>query len=210
MNESSMTLPIQVTSRRDVGKLLLEVKEVDEFLIQAAIREPGTSVKLPKTSRLLEELVISNKLNLLRSEDRAKLISFLTVVKSKAPQLHISFSADTPPLFTQKITNWLRTNIHPLTLLQIGLQPNIGAGCTLRGNSLYLDLSLRDYFQNQRSLLLNKIYAGMSERKKPSTELQNSTRGDAGTDQGSKVEVTADNKNITISKTEVDAAGDRT
>lgn len=167
MDENSLVLPIQVTSRSDVAKLLLEIEKVDEFLEQSAIREPGTSVKLPKTSRLLEEFATNNKLNLLHDGDRTKLIGFLTVIRTKAPQLHISFSADAPPLFTQKILNWLRTNIHPVALLKIGLQPNIGAGCMLRGNSLYLDLSLKNYFQNQRSLLVEKLHEGLQEQEMP-------------------------------------------
>jgi len=198
MDEISLALPIQVTSRTDVAKLLLEIEKVDEFLGQATIREPGTSIKLPKTSRLLEELATNNKLNLLHDGDRTKLVSFLTAVRSKAPQLHISFSADAPPLFIQKILNWLRTNIHPLTLLQIGLQPNIGAGCTLRGNSLYLDLSLKDHFQNQRSLLLEKLQEGLQEQEMPD-------RNDTNSDQINIVPESAENEHVAGVETAIDS-----
>lgn len=170
MQQENITLPIQVTSRVDVARLLREVEQVDGFLKQAAIREPGTSVKLPKTSRQLEELASGNKLNLLLDADRLRLVGFLTAIKSKAPLLHISFSAEPAPVFIQKILTWLRREIHPLLLLHVGLQPSIGAGCTIRGNSLYLDLSLRQYFQKQRPLLLNKLHEGIEQAVTGSVE----------------------------------------
>lgn len=168
MEQENITLPIQVASRVDVVRLLREIDQVDNFLKQAAIREPGTTVRLPKTSRLLEELTSDNKLNLLLEADRLRLAGFLAAIKAKAPLLHISFSAEPAPLFIQKLLTWLRTEIHPSILLHIGLQPGIGAGCTIRGNSLYLDLSLRRYFQKQRPLLLDKLHEGAEQsQQKP-------------------------------------------
>ena len=67
--------------------------------------------------------------------------------------MHISFSADPSPLFTQKLIAWLRSEIHPLVLLQIGLQPNMGAGCVVRTSNKYFDFSLRDRFKSKGEML---------------------------------------------------------
>lgn len=155
--QSEITLPIQVTSRAEVSRLLREIDQVDDFLQQSAIRKPGTALQLPKTSRLLDEMAASNKLNLLLKKDRLRLISFLTAIKSKAPVLHIGLGVDPAPVFVQKLLTWLRSEIHPVLLLHIGLQPSIGAGCTVRGNSAYFDLSLRQHFRDQRSLLIEQL-----------------------------------------------------
>lgn len=155
--QSEITLPIQVTSRAEVSRLLREIDQVDDFLQQSAIRKPGTALQLPKTSRLLDEMAASNKLNLLVKKDRLRLISFLTAIKSKAPVLHIGLGVDPAPVFVQKLLTWLRSEIHPVLLLHIGLQPSIGAGCTVRGNSAYFDLSLRQHFRDQRSLLIEQL-----------------------------------------------------
>lgn len=152
-----LTLPVSVVSRIDVGRLLREVETLDDFLAQAAIRQAGTSVKLPRTSRLMDELVQINKLNPLVESDRKQLLSFLADVRKKAPVLHMSFNADPSPLFSQRLMTWLRKEIHPLVLLQTGLQPGLGAGCTVRTSNQYFDFSLRENFAKKRSLLLEKI-----------------------------------------------------
>lgn len=151
-------LPTNVTGRMDVGRLVREVEALDNFLEQASVRQPGTPMKMPKTSKLLDEMLESNKINALVEEDRKRLLNFLITVRAKAPVLHISFSADPSPVFSQKLVTWLRQNIHPLVLLQIGKQPNIGAGCVVRTTNKYFDLSLKQHFAKQQALLMSKIH----------------------------------------------------
>lgn len=161
MDTNTIALPIQATGRLDVGRLLREVEQIDSFLKQAAIREPGTTVKMPKTSRLLDELTTTNKMNLLHEDDRSQLLSFLAAVKASAPVLHMSFGVDPSPSFIQKLMTWLRAEIHPLVLVQVGLQPNIGAGCVVRSTNHYFDFTLRQHFKKQRPLLLEKLHGDM-------------------------------------------------
>lgn len=167
--DKPLGLPVGVVSRVDVGRLLRELQALEEFLKQSSIREPGTAVKLPRTSRLMDDFVSANGLNVLHDKDRMRALNFLTVVKSKAPLLHMSFSADPSPLFTQKLITWLRKEIHPLVLLQVGLQPNIGAGCVVRGSSKYFDFSLRQHFIKQRGMLMEKIHGITVPAELPAT-----------------------------------------
>lgn len=153
VNDSYLSLPISVATKVDVGRLMRELQQVDNFLREATIRTPGTPVKMPKTSRLLDEMVAINKINLLHEEDRNRLIDFMTSVRAKAPIMHISFSADPSPAFTQKLITRLRAEIHPLVLLQLGLQPNIGAGSVLRTTNMYFDFSLRKRLEQKGDIL---------------------------------------------------------
>ena len=153
-----LQLPMGVVTRADVANLLRETEAVDNFLRQAAIRQPGTSLQLPKTSRLFEEMVSSNNLNMLEVGHRQRLYQFLQAVRTEAPLLHMSFNADPSPLFAQRLMTWLRQELHPQVLLQIGLQPNIGAGCVVRTSNKYFDFSLRQRFLDQRKLLISKLY----------------------------------------------------
>lgn len=157
MAENILALPVGVVSRIDAGRLLREVEILDQYLEQARVRQPNTPIELPRISRLLDELLTINKLDALQSDDRNRLLSFLTVVRSKSPILHMSFSADPSARFTQALVTWLRTEIHPLVLLQIGLEPNIGAGCIVRTTNKQFDFSLKQYFKGQRELLIQKI-----------------------------------------------------
>lgn len=153
VSDSIIHFPLSVVTKVDVGRLLREIEQIDNFLQQASIRTPGTSVKMPKTSRLFDETIEVNKLNMLHDDDRKRLFDFLRQVKQSAPIMHISFSADPSPLFTQKLITWLRAEVHPLVLLQIGLQPNMGAGCVLRTSNKYFDFSLRDRFKSKGDVL---------------------------------------------------------
>src|SRR3989344_8018466 len=148
--QSVLILPLTAVSRMDVMRAIREIDALDDFLAQSAIRQPGTNVKLPKTSRVMDEVVEINKLNILVEADRKGLLKLMKQVYEEAPVLHISFSADPSPLFIQRLVSWLRVEVHPSVLLKIGLQPNIGAGCTIRTKNKYFDFSLRQNFKNQR------------------------------------------------------------
>ncbi|HSX24141.1 MAG TPA: hypothetical protein VLE74_03515 [Candidatus Saccharimonadales bacterium] len=167
-----LALPLAVVTRADVSRLADESAAVDDFLYQASVREPGSTLKLPKTSRLFDELVSSNRLNLLHKTDRARLKQFLESVQQEAPLLHMSFSADPSPAFTEKLITWLRRHIHPMLLLTIGLQPGMGAGCTIRTTNKYYDFSLRQRFVEQRELLIAQLHDGQVTTAKPAHAAQ--------------------------------------
>lgn len=155
--DTYLHLPLSIVTKVDVGRLIRELDQIDAFLKGAAIRQPGTAVKMPRTSRLLDETVEINKLNLLHEEDRIRLIQFVNQVRTEAPIMHISFSADPSPAFTGKLITWLRSEIHPVVLLQLGLQPNIGAGCVLRTTNKYFDFSLRERLKQKGGILAETL-----------------------------------------------------
>jgi F0F1-type ATP synthase delta subunit len=153
----TLSLPLSVVSLIDLSRLQRELEAVNVFLTQAASREAGKSVTLPKTTRNLEKLCQQNELNLLVVAEREKLTDFLKAVHDKAPRIHISFAADPSAAFIQKIVAWFRDNVNPLTILQVGLQPTIAAGCIVRTTNKYFDLSLRKDFDKHRKLLIDTV-----------------------------------------------------
>lgn len=154
-----------ITGLNEINRLISEIEALDDFLHQASIRKPGTKVELPQTGRLLDQLAQINNLNLLQTEDRQFLRDYLKFISQKAPVVHMSFTLDPTPLFRQKLVAWLRQNIHPQLMVQVGLHPNIGAGCVLRTTNKYFDLSLRQRFFDQRELLLNSLKTDQPEKK---------------------------------------------
>ncbi len=148
-------LPLSVVSPVDVGRLIRELETIDNTVLEQVLR--GQTTTVPPTSRLMAQTIELNKINLLDEGDRKLLTQLLTTVRDKAPVLHISYSADPTPVFIEKIMGWLRTEIHPLVLMTIGLQPNIGAGCIVRSTNHYFDCSLRQNFMNKRELLMSKL-----------------------------------------------------
>jgi hypothetical protein len=149
-------LPILVVGPVDVGRLHRELELIHNTVESARLRG-DTDVKLPKTSHLMDQLIEINKIDPINQNDRARLGKFLTEIKTHAPHLHMSFSADPSPQFVQKLMMWLRTEIHPNVLLTVGLQPSIGAGCVVRTTNKYFDFSLAKDFSKQTPLLMEKL-----------------------------------------------------
>jgi F0F1-type ATP synthase delta subunit len=158
-SQRQLQLPTLIASSEDLGRLIHELALINEALLQLSLRAGGTTVKMPKTSRLMDHLVQLNGLNLLQPADRESLMQYFVALRTTAPILHISFSADPSPAFIEKLIVWLRREIHPEVFLTVGLQPSIGAGCILRTTNRYFDPSLRQDFANKRALLLNALVA---------------------------------------------------
>ena len=152
-----LSLPALIASKAEVGRLVNELEFIDDKMHQLGLRTGGHAVKVPKTSRLLDKVVEHNHLNLLQTEDRQALGKFLENIRQKAPVLHMSFSSDPSPAFIEKMVTWLRREIHPEVLLTVGLQPSLGAGCIVRGNSKYFDFSLKEDFAKKRDLLAARL-----------------------------------------------------
>lgn len=161
--DSKLELTVAVTGPIELGRLIREVAEIEESLLQLGLREGGEKVKLPQTTRLMDQLVEHNKLNLLHEDDRKRLREFLDQVRVSAPVLHMSFSADPSINFLEELMTWLRREIHPEVLLTVGLQPNLGAGCILRTTNKQFDFSLRQDFIKKRDLLFAGIVGRNAE-----------------------------------------------
>lgn len=156
---NDLILPLSVVSKVDISRIIREVVSVDDFLVSAGVREPGSNVKLPKTSRLMDDIFELNKLNPLVKEDRQRLMELLEKTKKEAPQIHLSFNSNPSQIFIQRIMEWLRAEINPNLMLKIGLQPGIGAGVIVRTTNKYFDFSLRQRFSSKKDILLNKLRA---------------------------------------------------
>ena len=154
--DAKIILPTSVISPIDIARMLHETEALDEFFRQTTIK--GQEVQIPRYSRLLDEVVSVNKLNLLDANTRTALIAILKDLHENAPVLHISFSADPPGSYIQQIVAWLRQNVHHSVLVRVGLQPNIGAGCIVRSTNKTFDFSLRNYFDSKKDFFAKKLH----------------------------------------------------
>ena len=159
MAHKQLALPMAITSPLEIGRLINELTELDEALLQLELRDAGQTVKMPKTTHLLDKLAEANKMNLLQAAERAELLKFLNLIHAKAPVLKMSFSVDPAPAFLERLVTWLRREIHPQILITVGLQPSLGVGCLVYGNSKVFDFSLKQTFIKQRQLLLKRLAA---------------------------------------------------
>lgn len=152
-----LKLSTNIVSQVDVARMVRELKSLEDFFIATKVRPAGSSLQLPKLTRLLEQVAKENNYNLLEEEHRKALSQQLDMVLGNAPLLHISFAAEPSPGALEKILVWFRTNIHPQALLQVGLQPSIAAGCVVRTPNKVFDMSLREHLNDQQKFLAQLI-----------------------------------------------------
>ncbi len=151
-----LVLPPSVISKSDVSRGLRELSEIDDYFHQASIRG-SKDQEMPSVSKVLEVTAEANGLNLIHADDRSKLKTFLTGVKAGAPVVHISFPSEASNQFLGKLLDWFRTEVHPYTLMRVGLKPELIAGFMLRTNNKSFDFSFRKRFERSKQKLIDAI-----------------------------------------------------
>jgi F0F1-type ATP synthase delta subunit len=152
--KKTITLPINIVGSSDISALLRELNSLNDFFVSAEARKSGTPIQPPRVTRTLDSLARENQYNLLDGAHRAEIVTHLTAIRQKAPKIHISFASEPSPKALERLLAWFRASIHPQLLLQVGLQPNIAAGCVLRTPNKFFDMSLRAYLEKQEDYLL--------------------------------------------------------
>lgn len=152
-----IVLPERLISSIDLSRLIRELERLDESLRQAELRKAGEATKLARSSVVLEELARANNVQLTDETQRAQLLSMMQGFKDYAPRVRMSLATEPSAKFTQNIVIWMRKNINPLVLLEVGLQPTLAAGCMVRTNNKIFDMSLRHRFNENRAMLVQKI-----------------------------------------------------
>ncbi|HET9850011.1 MAG TPA: hypothetical protein VFP35_00035 [Candidatus Saccharimonadales bacterium] len=156
---SKLKLPTSLLDRGDLLSLIREVNSLSDFFVGANARQTGSPMQIPKTTRLLDQLVQLNQINLLEASSRKQLAADFEAILKTAPSVHMSFAMEPSPRSIEPLITWLRQNIHPQLLLQVGLQPQIAAGCILRTSNKIFDFSIRTYLEKQ-SQYLTALVAG--------------------------------------------------
>lgn len=155
----ALEIPASIVGRSDVRRLSREMEALNGKLDEAdRVKTPDS--KDVKISRTLDEIAEANKLDLNQTADRHRLFDFLHEIKTDAPVIHMSFAVNPPTEFTDRLVTWLRSEIHPLLLLEVGLQPTIAAGCVIRTTNKYFDCSMRQHLQKNRPNLLKLLHGG--------------------------------------------------
>ena len=159
----ALNLSLQVVTPADIARLQREVNKLSDYFVSAAARSAGDGKTLPQLTTSLSQLSEKNKIDLQDPADRKQLAKDLEEIVAKAPVLHISFAGEPSAEALEKILAWLRDNIDPLVLLQVGLQPAIAAGCVLRTPNKIFDMSVRASLVRSEPLL-NKLIAGAANQ----------------------------------------------
>lgn len=157
----SYVLPPALVTRADLAHLVREVEAVDnEFEAQKArARSTGQQIayRLPAMSRTLADFLELNKLNLADDQGRMALKEQLKLLKDKAPVMHMTFAVEADPVSLAQLVAYLRKEIHPQTLLSVGLQPSLVGGAYVRTPNQVHDFSLRELLAGKRNVIVREL-----------------------------------------------------
>lgn len=155
--DQKMTLPMSIYSPVDINRLIRELDDLENQIMQEQMHSKNSKPTLPKVSHQLSSLAEANKVDLSQRPHRQTLQEALKTIKQKAPVVHISFSSEPPASFMEKITTWFRQKTNPYVLLTVGLQPSIAVGCVVRTPNKQFDLSLGKSLLQKSDLLISKF-----------------------------------------------------
>ncbi len=137
-------LPNSIGGKRDLIMTLRQIEQIVNDRLQDDVRERfgAKRVGTKAGQRMVNELLELNKLK----DDTESLKTVqkeLEQIKENAGQLRISFSQEPDQDMYQQIVKWFRTEIDPGVLVQIGVQPAIGAGFILKTPMRRYDFSVK-------------------------------------------------------------------
>jgi F0F1-type ATP synthase delta subunit len=156
----NMKLPDAILGIVELNRALHELDLFNDQITQQVIRyHDKTDVSIPIMGYSLNALISLNNLDIKDSQVRSELKYFLEDIKMHAPVIYLGFAQEVMSDELESIIRWMRSELHPNILVHVGLQPEIIGGCTIRTVNHYYDFSLRQYFNNTRSMLLTGIKA---------------------------------------------------
>ena len=158
---ASLTLPPSVVSRVDLARLVRELEALDGALTTVAARaKVGVqSSGLPQLSQPLTDFLTANKLNLNDAKVREALIKATRHLKDTVPTVHMTFATEADRTSLQQLAQWLRTQVHPQAVIDVGLQPGLVAGVYVRTSNRVFDLSLKGALKGSRAILAKELEA---------------------------------------------------
>lgn len=156
--QAQLAFPPSLVGHADLSKLLRELEEVDNNLeAQRARSGKKTGAQLPVLSRVLSDLLASNKIDLANDHVRMELRTNLRKLKDHAPTIHMTFAAEADPESMQQVVAWVRKELHPQALITAGLQPALIGGVYVRTPNHVHDFSLRAHMESSREVIVKSL-----------------------------------------------------
>lgn len=157
---AAYVLPPALITRADLARIVREVESIDVELEAQKARAHTTGKAahhMPPMSEGLNDFVELNKIDIADDQARMHLKEELRRLKDKAPVMHMTFATPADPQSLGQLVDWIRKEIHPQALLQVGLQPALVGGVYLRTPNHVHDFSLRQLLTGKRSVIVNAL-----------------------------------------------------
>ena len=153
--EPALVVPPTLVSRSDASRLVREVEILDDTIRAQMLR--GHTADISRVSQILADIAAANKLDLTNEGQRLQLKEAIRTLKSKSPVVHVIFAEEPRPEFMHQLVAWMRDTLHPATLIHVGLQPSIVAGCIVRTPSHIYDFSIQHILKSKKPMLVQAL-----------------------------------------------------
>lgn len=157
---AAYVLPPALITRADLARLVREVETLDNELEAQKARNHATGGQgyhLPNLSQGLNDFAELNKLDLANDQSRMLLKEQMKIIKDKAPVVHLTFAVEADPESLRFLAEYMRRELHPQTVLSVGLQPALVGGVYMRTPNHVHDFSLRAKLSQSRGVIQQDI-----------------------------------------------------
>lgn len=154
-----LKLPNSIGGKRD---LILATRQIEKVLndkLQDEVRAKyGAEVIGTKAGqRVLNDLLELNGIKEDDANSLKRLLQALEAVRQYAPRVRISFAQEPDQDQYESVVAWFRKEVDQGVLVQVGVQPTIGAGCIVQTNSRRYDMSLKTRVLNSTPKFLEVL-----------------------------------------------------
>lgn len=151
-------LPPTLITRVDLAHMINEVEVIDATLEAQKVRGyKKEQYRLPAISRTLNDFLTLNKVDIIDDHNRMKFKEQLRKLKDKVPVVHLTFSTTADAESLEYLAAWIRKELHPLTVLSVGIQPSLIGGVYIRTPNRVHDFSMRALFKGKTSVLVSDL-----------------------------------------------------
>jgi hypothetical protein len=150
-------LPPSLIGHGDLARMIREVESVDGSLQAQKVRDEGQAAQLPEVGPVLRDFIEANKIDLTDGQAVLALKEHLRTIKDRAPVVHMTFAVDADSFSLQKLAGWLREEVHPYSLITVGLQPSLVGGVYLRTPNKVHDFTLKALLKGKRDIIVNEL-----------------------------------------------------
>lgn len=158
---AQFVFPKTLVTRVDLARMVREIETIDNDMAAQRARAKTEKIAMtaPATSKILGEFLEMNKLDITDDHGRTDLKEALRHFKDVAPIVHMVFASDPAPDVLHELTDYLRTNIHPQSLISVGLQPGLIGGVYIRTPNHIHDFSIRSLLKSKRDVMIRQLEA---------------------------------------------------
>lgn len=150
-------LPPSLIGHGELSRMIRDVEVVDGALQAQKVRNEGQATQMPEIGPVLQDFIDQNRLDLTDGKTVLALKEHLRIIKDHAPVVHMTFAVEADNLSLQKLASWLREEIHPYSLITIGLQPSLVGGVYLRTPNKVHDFTLKALLKGKRDIIVNEL-----------------------------------------------------